>query len=172
MWFTFYLRIQGHWPPVLYHNDAHGCEVKSELIVNLLEHPHQPNKILHLALRCLGWIEFWSIKSNKMTILGEAYILIVSSLKIEDLVLEYIRYGMVYFGPAMVASQNYWFIFFYLRQGAKHNFYAMKFFCNIFYKLPRHWSCWCLMDSVDLRISCFIACQHGIWSAEISRNMW
>lgn len=33
-----------------------------------------------------------------MIILGEVYIFIVSSLKIEDLVLEYIWYGMVYFG--------------------------------------------------------------------------
>lgn len=54
--------------------------------------------ILIRLLRCLGWIEFWLIKLNKMIILGEAYIFIVSSLKIEDLVLEYIRYGIVYFG--------------------------------------------------------------------------
>lgn len=51
-----------------------------------------------MTSRCFGLIEIWSIKSNKMTILGEVYILIVSSLKIEDLVLEYIRYGIVYFG--------------------------------------------------------------------------
>lgn len=31
-----------------------------------------------------------------MTILGKAYILIISSLRIEDLVLEYVNYGKVF----------------------------------------------------------------------------
>ena len=71
-------------------DDAHGCEVNLDqtriIFWNTPTHPcHRGEKNLRY-------------KANipiKMRLLGEAYILIISSLKIEDLVLEYIHDGIV-----------------------------------------------------------------------------